>query len=131
MGHKARLVLRGYEQVPSKDYGDTYAPTVRSEISQLLLSLTAKYDWECDQLDAITAFLNSKIDRKIYMWQPAGFPRKPDKICLLNLALYEMKQSAKLWANTNANGLQSIGYTKSKYDDALSHLTATRTIFLP
>jgi hypothetical protein len=46
--HKARLVLRGYEQVPSKDYGDTYAPTVRSEISRLLLSLTAKYDWECD-----------------------------------------------------------------------------------
>jgi Reverse transcriptase (RNA-dependent DNA polymerase) len=30
-----------------------------------------------------------------------------------------MKQSAKLWVNINANGLQSIGYTKSKYDDAL------------
>jgi hypothetical protein len=42
--HKARLVLRGYEQVPDKDYGDTYASTVRSETSRLLLSLTAKYD---------------------------------------------------------------------------------------
>jgi len=65
--HKARLVLRDYEQVPGGDYGDTYAPTVRSETSRLLLSLTAKYDWECDQLDAITAFLNSKIDRKLYI----------------------------------------------------------------
>jgi hypothetical protein len=42
--YKARLVLRGYEQVPGKDYNDTYAPTVRSETSRLLLSLTAKYD---------------------------------------------------------------------------------------
>ena len=117
--HKARLVLRGYEQVPGRDYGDTYAPTVRSETSRLLLSLAAKHDWECDQLDAITAFLNSKIDRKIYMWQPNGFVKEPGKVCLLNLALYGMKQSAKLWADTNADGLQSIGYTKSKYDDAL------------
>jgi hypothetical protein len=46
--HKARLVLRGYEQVFSKDYNNTYALTVRSEISRLLLSLTAKYNWECD-----------------------------------------------------------------------------------
>jgi hypothetical protein len=30
-----------------------------------------------------------------------------------------MKQSVKLWADTNANGLKSIGYTKSKHDDAL------------
>jgi hypothetical protein len=117
--YKARLVLRGYEQVPDKDYGDTYAPTVRSETSRLLLSLTAKYDWECDQLDAITAFLNSKIDRKLYMWQPNDFPKVPGMVCLLNLALYGMKQSAKLWADTNANSLKSIGYIKSKHDDAL------------
>jgi hypothetical protein len=31
--YKARLVLRGYEQVPNRDYGDTYALTVRSETS--------------------------------------------------------------------------------------------------
>jgi Reverse transcriptase (RNA-dependent DNA polymerase) len=42
--YKTRLILRGYEQVPGRDYGDTYALTVRSETSRLLLSLTAKYD---------------------------------------------------------------------------------------
>jgi Reverse transcriptase (RNA-dependent DNA polymerase) len=30
-----------------------------------------------------------------------------------------MKQSAKLWTDTNANSLKSIGYIKSKYDNAL------------
>jgi hypothetical protein len=61
------------------------------------------------------------------MWQPNGFPKVSGMICLLNLALYGMKQSAKLWANTNANGLQSIGYTKSKYDDALWFCRSDRT----
>ena len=61
------------------------------------------------------------------MWQPAGFKKEPGKVCLLNLAFYGMKQSAKLWADTNANGLQSIGYTKSKYDDALWFRHSDRT----
>jgi hypothetical protein len=42
--HKARLVLRGYEQVPGRDYGDTYTLTVRRKTSRLLLSLAAKYN---------------------------------------------------------------------------------------
>jgi hypothetical protein len=61
------------------------------------------------------------------MWQSNGFPKVPGMVCLLNLALYGMKQSAKLWADTNANGLQSIGYTKSKHDDALWFRRTDRT----
>jgi hypothetical protein len=61
------------------------------------------------------------------MWQPNDFLKMPGMVCLLNLALYGMKQSAKLWADTNANGLQSIGYTKSKYDDALWFRRTDRT----
>jgi hypothetical protein len=53
------------------------------------------------------------------MWQPNDFPKMPGMVCLLNLALYEMKQSAKLWADTNANSLKSINYIKSKHDNAL------------
>jgi hypothetical protein len=53
------------------------------------------------------------------MWQPNGFPKVPGMVYLLNLALYGMKQSAKLWADTNANSLQLIDYTKLKHDDAL------------
>ena len=38
-----------------------------------------------------------------------------------------MKQSAKLWADINANGLKSIGYTKSKHDNALWFRRTDRT----
>jgi hypothetical protein len=48
-------------------------------------------------------------------------------IYLLNLALYGIKQLAKLWINTNVNSLQSIGYTKLKHDDALWFRRTDRT----
>jgi hypothetical protein len=38
-----------------------------------------------------------------------------------------MKQSAKLWADTNANGLKLISYTKSKHDDVLWFRRTDRT----
>jgi hypothetical protein len=48
-------------------------------------------------------------------------------VCLLNLALYKMKQSAKLWADINANSLKLIGYIKSKHDNALWFRRTDRT----
>jgi hypothetical protein len=38
-----------------------------------------------------------------------------------------MKQSAKLWADINANSLKLIGYTKSKHDNALWFRRTDRT----
>jgi len=108
--HKARLVLRGYEQVAGRDYDETYAGVVRSETSRLLLSLAAKYDWEVDQMDAVSAFLNSEADREIHMWPPKGANIPKGMVCKLNLALYGMKQSAKLWSDTYSKGLRSKGY---------------------
>jgi hypothetical protein len=61
------------------------------------------------------------------MWQPNGFLKMLDMVCLLNLALYGMKQLAKLWADINANSLKLIGYIKSKYDDALWFRRTDRT----
>jgi hypothetical protein len=61
------------------------------------------------------------------MWQLNGFLKVPGMVCLLNLALYGMKQSAKLWADTNANGLKLIGYTKSKHDNVLWFRRMDRT----
>jgi hypothetical protein len=121
--HKARLVLRGYEQVAGRDYDETYAAVVRNETARLLLSLAAKYDWEVDQLDAVIAFLNSPLDREIYMWPPKEYKVPKGMVCKVKLALYGMKQSAKLWADTCGEGMRLKGYTQSKYDTCLWYRT--------
>jgi hypothetical protein len=40
---------------------------MRNETTRLLLFLAAKYDWETNQLNIITIFLNSQMDREIYI----------------------------------------------------------------
>jgi hypothetical protein len=88
--------LRGFEQQEGTDYGNTYATVVRNETTRLLLSLCAVNDWEINQLNAISAFLNSEMDRIIYMRPPPGMQTNPNQIYHVNLALYGTKQSAKL-----------------------------------
>jgi hypothetical protein len=83
---------------------------VRNEITRLLLSLAAKYDWEINQLDVMIAFLNSQMDREIYIWLLKDYEASPGMICKVKLALYNMKQSAKLWADIYGEGLRLKDY---------------------
>jgi hypothetical protein len=69
---------------------------MRNEITRLLLSLTAKNDWEINQLNVMIAFLNSQMDREIYIWPLKDYEILPDMICKVKLAFYSIKQSAKL-----------------------------------
>ena len=60
-------------------------------------------------MDVITAFLNSLLREKIYVRQPEGFVDKdhPEWVCLLNRALYGLKQSALYWYDTFRAVLES------------------------
>jgi hypothetical protein len=84
-------MLKDYEQIAGKNYNEIYAEIIRSEISRLLLSLTAKYDWGVDQLNTVTAFLNLEIDREIYIWLLKNINISKNMICKLNLTLYSIK----------------------------------------
>jgi Reverse transcriptase (RNA-dependent DNA polymerase) len=88
--------LRGFEQQENTDYGDTYTAIVRNETTRLLLSLCAINNWEIDQLNAISAFLNSKMDRIIYIQLLPGMQIDPNQVYLINLTLYGAKQLVKL-----------------------------------
>ena len=50
---------------------------------------------------------------------PPGMQTDPNQVCLVNLALYGAKQSAKLWADDAHKALISIGFEQSKYDSSL------------
>lgn len=55
---KARLVIKGYEQVEGTDYTDAYAPVAKLVSFRSLLALVAKHRWIIHHMDVITAFLN-------------------------------------------------------------------------
>ncbi len=54
--YKARLIARGFTQVPHLDFGETFSLVDKLTTIRVLLTLTAQYNLEVHQLDAETTF---------------------------------------------------------------------------
>ena len=68
--YKARLVEKGYSQVPVIDFGDIFSPVAKVTSIRLLLSVAAAFDFEVEQMDMKTTFLHGDLEEEIYMKQP-------------------------------------------------------------
>lgn len=117
---KARLVARGFTQERGVDYTETFAPTVRIAAIRLLLALAAHHDWEVEQMDVKTAFLEAHLEETIYMRQPEGY-REVDQhgtelVCVLQRALYGLKQAPRNWNATITQWLVEYGFKQSAVD---------------
>lgn len=85
---KARLIAKGFSQVPGLDFGDTYAPTGHLGSLRLLIALASYYNWSFDQLDVVTTFLNGTLEEEIYMTPPLGLDGSDGVVCHLHQTLY-------------------------------------------
>ena len=87
---------------------DNYAATLAIRTFRALMALTAAFDLEIIQVDAINAFLNSEIDEETTVECPEGF-KIPGKVLLLLKALYGLKQAPQLWYNHLTRTLKRLG----------------------
>ena len=138
---KARLVIRGFEQVGGIDYQETFAPVARLTTIRMILGLTTILGWTIEQMDVVTAFLHPAIDTEVYMSLPQGLewleqtcPGTPGKgiiACKLNKALYGLKQAPRLWFKDIDSYLQSprMGFTQSTADPNL-YLSPSRSAII-
>ena len=117
--YKARLVARGFKQEEGVDYFETFSPVARTSSIRIILALVAMYDYELAQADAITAYLNSSLDEKLYMKQPEGFEvkGKEDKVYLLVKSIYGLKQAGRNWYLQLCDHLHLLGF-ESNISDA-------------
>jgi len=76
-------VTKGFTQIKDVDYGDTFSLVLRIASIDLLLPLVAYLDLELFQMDVNTTFLNSNLEKKIYVVQSIWFISKgqEDKVC--------------------------------------------------
>jgi hypothetical protein len=88
-----------------------------------LLALAAYNDWEVEQLDVVTAFLEADIEKEIYMRQPEGFRHfdinGEEQVCLLKKSLYGLKQAPRNWNRTITSWLEEYGFSQSKVDPGI------------
>jgi transposase InsO family protein len=121
---KARLVIKGYEQVKGIDFNETYAPVSKLSTLRMLLAISAQKGWKIDHMDVKSAFLNPEIDNdNVYMSLPQGIeevdPSLSSSTVRLRKALYGLKQAPKLWYDNINQFLLSLEFTQSTADPNL------------
>jgi len=82
------------------------------------MAIAAYFDLELQQLDAISAFTNSVLRRKLYVRLPDGF-RQANKCLLLLRALYGLKESGHLWYEEFTGTLSDFGLQCSEDEKCL------------
>jgi hypothetical protein len=122
--YKARLVAQGYTQIHGVDYDDTYAPVARIVTWRIFFSLSVLFGISLHQIDAITAYLNSPMDKEIYLRIPDGYSQHVDSnfvlpVLRLRKGLYGLKQAGKLWNNFLVGRLSRLNFRPSTSDPGL------------
>ena len=98
-GHRARLVVRGFNQIPDVDYfpDETFASVAKLASARAILSIGAEKSMIIHQMDVKSAYLYGKLDdnERIFMKAPPGIDIgvKPGQTLRLKLALYRLKQA--------------------------------------
>ncbi|XP_060171511.1 uncharacterized mitochondrial protein AtMg00810-like [Lycium barbarum] len=77
--------------------------------------------WPFRQLDVKNAFLHGRLKETVYMQQPPGFEdsNAPNHVCLLQKAIYGLKQAPKAWFQRFSEALLHLGFLGSHADSSL------------
>ena len=118
--YKARLVAKGYEQIYGVDYEETYAPVAKFTSLRIVLAISAQLNFDIQQMDVDTAFLNAKLAEEVYIAVPEGITVAEGCDCIrLNRALYGLKQSPREWYEQINAYLQSLSFKRLKSEHCL------------
>ncbi|UYV61245.1 hypothetical protein LAZ67_1004081 [Cordylochernes scorpioides] len=117
--YKARLVAMGYNQIPGRDYNESFSPVIKNATLRTILSMAATKDSVIKLFDVKAAYLNGNIENTIFMEQPAGFVQDRNKVCKLNKSIYGLPQSGRSWYEKFIQVLHDCGLKKLKSDPCL------------
>ena len=96
---KSQFIAQGFSQIEGVDYNETFAPTAKLSAIQIVATLAVRNNWELEQMDVDSTYLNAPLKETIYMWQAKGYeePGKPNHVCLLKCAVYGIRQAGHEW----------------------------------
>ena len=67
--YKARLVVKGFAQIQSVDYSNTFVLVTRLDVIKLLL-VASQMNWRVYQLEVKSTFFNGYLQEEIYVDHP-------------------------------------------------------------
>ncbi|GJS64575.1 putative ribonuclease H-like domain-containing protein [Tanacetum coccineum] len=116
--NEARLVTQGYTQEEGIDYDEAFSLVARIEAIRLFLAYALFKDFVVYQIDFKSAFLYSKIEEEVYVYQPPEFVDSDflDRVYKVEKALYRLHQAPRAWYETLSTYLLDNGFQRGKID---------------
>ena len=112
---RARLVAKGFTQVPGSDFYETYSPVFSYTSLRTIFAVAADRDLQLDQWDLKNSFIQQKLDvEHMYMECPDGYTKQMENgepaamHCLQSI--YGLKQSSRLLHQRLSKFLRASGF---------------------
>ncbi|KAK2578606.1 hypothetical protein KPH14_001023 [Odynerus spinipes] len=118
---KARVVARGFTQCPGIDFNETFAPVARLSSIRLMMALAAQHEMKVPKLTeeileeiSLTETMNGELGTKARNMLKSL--REGNRVCLLNKALYGLRQAGRRWHETLGTKFKELGFVPSAAD---------------
>ena len=119
--YKARLIAKGFTQKEGIDYKETFSLVSKKDSLRIILALVAHFDFELQQMDVKTTFLNGELEEEVYMKQLEGFFSSQGEhlICKLKKSIYGLKQASRQWYLKFHDMRSSFGFKENIMDQCI------------
>ena len=123
--YHARLVAKGFTQIPGMDFTDNYSPVVNDVTFRVVVARMLIEKLKGKVADIDNAFLNGDLEHEIYMKIPEGYDEviKQDvdkEDCLiLQKAIYGLVQAARQFWKKILDKMQGGGFQLSEADPCM------------
>ncbi len=113
---KARLVARGFSQIYSVDYENTFALTVKFNTLWVFLTIVALKNLEWHQVNVNNIFMKFFLKKTIYIALSSEVNVAPNCVLHILRSLYGLKQATQDWHEQCVIKLLKLNFHQSKTD---------------
>lgn len=112
IGHKARMVARGFTQRAGVDYHECYAPVTSTLSFRALCAVAASQSFPVHHVDVSAAYLHAPVEEELYV----KLPHRPGFVGRLIKSLYGLHQAARNWYECIDGYLRELSFVPSDAD---------------
>jgi hypothetical protein len=119
--YKVRWVTHDFKQRHEVDYDEIFVSVVKFVSYKTFMTISIIRELQIRHMNVVIAFLYELLDEDVYVVQSHmfEFERDEDLVCKLKRALYDLKQTSKMWYDIIHNFLIDLEFKRSNSDHAV------------